>query len=243
MRERGRKRSGATGERADPLSCTRRQILIASLLALLGMPTVSSSASTFTRRMPAGLSGKMEKEIESRVLDQDGLHKENRALSSTEYTFLATLAALVLPSEAHSPGADEARVAQKIASMLGRDISMKNRYLEGFLSLDRLAETRYGNGFLSLSPSQQLELVTFLDTAGKHIYAEASTFAARLRRKLHYWYYRVWIRLTPTVDFWRQLQSDIVTQFYASSVAWDWLGYNGPPFPLGYANRPNTSTR
>ncbi len=183
----------------------------------------------------------MEKEIESKIFGRDGLqHKEDRALSSTEYASLVTLAAIVLPSEANSPGAMEAAVAQKITALLAQDPSMRNLYAAGLSSFSRLAESRYGTGFLSLAPSQQLELVTFLDTVGKAIYAEASTFTARVRRKLHYWYYGNWLGLTPTVDFWRQLQSDIVTQFYASSVAWDWLGYDGPPFPLGYVNRFNS---
>lgn len=184
----------------------------------------------------------MGKEIESKILDRDGLHKEDRALSSTEYASLVTLAAIVLPSEANSPGAAEAAVALKITALLAQDPSMKNLYSAGLSSFDRLAESRYGTGFLSLAPSQQLELVTFLDAVGKDIYAEASTFTARLRRKLHYWYYSGWLGLVPTVDFWRQLQSDVMTQFYASSVAWDWLGYNGPPFPFGYVNHPNLST-
>lgn len=156
-------------------------------------------------------------------------------LTANEYAVLKTLAALILPSDHLGPGAAEAGVAAKIDRMLANTPSLQGLYSIGLTAFDQLASMRYQTRFSSLTKSQQIELLSLVDEARRKIYGDVRSLANRIQRKFDYWYYAGWLGLRPVADFWIQVQADVMTQFYSSQVAWNWLGYEGPPFPLGHA--------
>ncbi len=210
---------------------------MATLAALLGMKTVSVLHAAPCRRPPESQERKKER-ITSEISAPDAGCEGVFGSASAEYAALATLVDLLLPTEANSPGAVEARVAQKINASLATDPSKRDLYSVGLASFEHLAQSRWKTSFIGLSQSLQIELISFVDEAANAVYAEANTFMSKIRRKLQYWYYVKWLELSPLIAFWRQLQDDAMVQFYADSIAWAWLGYEGPPFPLGYLNRP-----
>ena len=175
------------------------------------------------------------------VSDREHPKSQNGWLTANEYAVLEALATLILPSDHHGPGAAEAGVAAKIDRMLASTLSLQELYSMGLTACDQLARRRYQASFTSLAQSQQIELLSFIERARTKIYGSSRSLPDRARRKFWYWYYSGWLSLRPIVNFWIQLQVDVMTQFYSSQVAWNWLGYEGPPFPLGYITRAGRS--
>jgi hypothetical protein len=69
---------------------------------------------------------------------------------------------------------------------------------------------------------------------------EASTLAKRARRKAYFLYYYRWLGVTAVAaEFSAQIVQDVKERFYSDQLAWAWLGYEGPPFPLGYFGKPD----
>lgn len=179
-----------------------------------------------------------------------------RWFTAQEYALVGVLAALVVPSDDAGSGAPEAGVADALDSLLASSQRVRGLYASGLLAFDELAQRQYGRQFIELERSEQMRLLNLVDqTYQRTKYAEGST-ADKVRRKLADVYYSwpapgAWDGLGAAVDLFPKLVDDVKRTFYTSRVAWDWLGYDGPPFPHGYifradecvpqARRPRTS--
>ena len=168
---------------------------------------------------------------------------DERCLSSDEFHMLEALAAVVIPSDEHGPGAREAGVAQRIHQSIFHAEPVRRRYTEGLQAIDALARQRYSKAFTELSYDKQREVFTFLDEAYGKLWPQVppTAFSGKVRWKLHHLYYRQIAGVSdPALIMIDQVTRDAAEAFYSTPVAWEWLGYSGPPFPFGYAGRGRT---
>jgi hypothetical protein len=178
----------------------------------------------------------MEQEGESHATPEiaESEMDSSQPLSSKEMLTLECLAAIILPSDSSGPGAVDAGVVATIIRSLGTDKGKQSAYKRGLQAIDGLARGRFEKDLEALSPEFQHALVSFIDQADGRIGFDARTIAERVRRKLSYWYYASLMDVASVLEFWKMLREDVLVQFYSSRIAWDWLGYEGPPFPNGY---------
>jgi hypothetical protein len=162
-------------------------------------------------------------------------------LTPTELAILEAVASTLIPSDQQGPGAADAAVGMRIIRSLVENPALMTTYTTGLSKLDQLARARYGSSVTGLPTAQLHQLLSFLDKVYQSIFLGTGSLSSRVRAKAYYWYYVKWAGLGSTLEFWKQVQSDVLAHFYSSPVAWAWLGYDGPPFPLGYVNRPKTT--
>jgi hypothetical protein len=150
--------------------------------------------------------------------------------SPAERRIVEALAARVLPSDSDGPGAQEAGVAAALDRIVAAASADRRAfYSRGLQDLDKTARRRFGRGFAELSEGEQTRFLEEIDRdAGRRF---ESPVARRLPRRLTILYYR-W--RYPAVDFFLAFIDDVFEVFYTSPTAWTWLGYDGPPMPLGY---------
>jgi hypothetical protein len=157
-----------------------------------------------------------------------------------EYALVKVLSSIIIPSGIDGPGAAEANVAEHIDRTVAKSgTSVKNVYANGLAAFDVAAERKYEKLFTELTPSQQIELCTLVGQANAVLNFDPSSLPLRAYRKLSFWYYFEWLDLRAAAELFDRLLLDTKVGFYTSKVAWDWLGYDGPPFPLGYIGRPS----
>ena len=87
-----------------------------------------------------------------------------------------------------------------------------------------------------LTRPEQLALLETVDQMQQNINRATISLPDRVERKAQDLYHD-WEGLGPALDLFPQLVSDVMQAFYSSQVAWDWLGYDGPPQPAGYVGR------
>ncbi len=160
-----------------------------------------------------------------------------QGLPSDALAVLHSLASLIVPSDEQGPGASDAQVVSELDRVLTEDRVRQVRYLAGLRAFDDYAQRECGARFAALPLNQQMQLVIGIEQVRDRIYAEAGSLSERLRRRLSYWYYTGWHEFLPLIEFWQLLRTDVLTVFYSNEVVWKWLGYSGPPFPLGYYPR------
>jgi hypothetical protein len=174
--------------------------------------------------------------------DQERPRAGGRWFTAHEYVLVGVLAALIVPSDETGPGAPEAGVADTLDGWLASSQKVRGLYASGLLAFDELAESEYGRQFTELERTEQTRLMHLVDqTYQQTKYAEGST-ADKVRRKLARVYYSwpapgAWGGMGAAVDLFPQLVQDTMMAFYTNQVAWEWLGYDGPPFPRGYIGR------
>lgn len=165
---------------------------------------------------------------------------EGRCLSSDEFRLLEALAAVVIPSDEHGPGAKEAGVAQRIHQSILHAEPVRRRYAEGLRAIDAVARKRHGDAFAELPYETQRDLFTFVEGAYGKLWPQdpPTTFSGKVKWKLYHFYYRQMAGVSdPALIMIDQIVRDAADAFYSTPVAWEWLGYSGPPFPFGYAGR------
>lgn len=180
---------------------------------------------------PADLSAKLE---------GDRTRTSPQWFSSAELATIAALTSLIIPSDGEGPGAKEVGLQWRIDEMVAGTPRIQGVYREGLVGLNALAERRYQHTFVSLDPERQAELMRMIEEAKAAMDVEATTAVQKTKRKLSYWYYYRWMGVTaPVAEFVPRIVQDAKIKFYSSREAWAWLGYEGPPFPLGYFSKPD----
>jgi len=82
-------------------------------------------------------------------------------LTATEADLLEGVVERLIPTDAHGPGAREARVAHYIDRALGGALAASRpAYASGLAALDRFAQSSRGKAFLQLSPVDQDAVLT-----------------------------------------------------------------------------------
>ena len=161
-------------------------------------------------------------------------HTSDQWLLPGEERQLNALASLILPSDEVGPGAADAKVTLELDKMLAASRPKQKLYAAGLASLDRWAQRERKKTFAELSAAEQLEVLQTLDSIYQGWSKEVSG-AGKVQRKISA------LRLMrageySAVEFFPRLDRDVMQIFYTSRVAWNWLGYDGPPMPQGYSD-------
>jgi len=153
-----------------------------------------------------------------------------RWFTPAEAHVVAALASLIVPSDETGPGAKEAGVTESLDLLLAQSPARQRLYRSGLLACDEWAHRRHGRSFVELAADKQRQLLDWADPAppGSKI---PSSLAHKVWRKAAS-VYRKW--RCPLVELFPDLARDVMGAFYTHPIAWDWLGYDGPPMPAGY---------
>jgi gluconate 2-dehydrogenase subunit 3-like protein len=82
-------------------------------------------------------------------------------LTADELSAVDSLSERIIPADAHSPGAHEARVAEFVDLLLSEhDTERQTKWRDGLRALDELAQQRNGKGFAALDAAAQDALLT-----------------------------------------------------------------------------------
>jgi electron transfer flavoprotein beta subunit len=150
-----------------------------------------------------------------------------------ELSLAHCLASIIIPSDDASPGAEDAEVANNLDRwVVNSSIQHKELYSRCFYSFDRWARWKYGAAFMELSPERQLALMKLIDGEYRNLIMPASPVSKVIRKFRFFRYLQK--GLIPAVESFPTLVSDMLRIFYTSETSWAWLGYDGPPMPLGY---------
>jgi hypothetical protein len=99
------------------------------------------------------------------------VHYTPKALNTHEFATLQRLSDLIVPADAHSPGALEAKAADFIDFLCAATDEMKRIYTGGLAWVDDEMKKRYdGKDFLSATPARQtefLDLIAFRENRAK----------------------------------------------------------------------------
>lgn len=180
------------------------------------------------------LEGALERRLRrSRVSERLGSARPSEAgrwFTPEERELIEELTSVILPSDQIGPGAREAGVVDRLERRLAESPERRLLYERGLWGLDRLARREMGRAFTQWNPREREEFLKTLDRIAGGA-GEASSAISRATDRARRLYFR-W-RL-PAVHFLPELVDDTLQAFYTSPVAWNWLGYDGPPMPLGY---------
>lgn len=162
--------------------------------------------------------------------------KENSKswFTSREYALVGSLAALIVPSDETGPGALDTEVVNTIDSMVSKSQSRQTLYTKGLKAFDEAAQHKYNLPFIKLTYEQQIDLLKLVDRVHEELILRDYSLLNRINRKFKYYKYTKWDGLGATTDMFPTLVKDVIQSFYTTQVAWDWLGYDGPPQPIGY---------
>lgn len=187
-----------------------------------------------------GLGEKVTLSQEKSAKDLVGSRKKgsNSWFSPREYAIAGALAAMIIPSDETGPGALEANVADSLDRLLAERKNRHTLYQEGLNAFDELSQREYAQGFVELTNKQQINLIERVGNASEELELSEYSLSNRFKRKIKYYYYKYNPNgLGATIDLFPKLVRDVKRAFYTSQVSWDWLGYDGPPQPLGYIGR------
>jgi len=84
-----------------------------------------------------------------------------KALTAAQYATVDAFTEAIIPTDAHSPGAKAARVADYIDLLLSEsDASIRTAWTQGLAALDEAATAGYKVPFVKLTPAQVTEFLT-----------------------------------------------------------------------------------
>lgn len=169
--------------------------------------------------------------------------ESNRWFTSEECALISALAALIVPTDETGPGASDINIVDALEHVVekSQDRYIRDRhilYRKGLDAFDKVAQREYGSVFAKLTCEQQISILKSLDNALKKVPAYSNFLLDRVNRKAKKIYYKYKLNgFGETVDLFPVLVKDVMECFYTSQVAWNGLGYDGPPMPNGYLGR------
>ena len=95
------------------------------------------------------------------AIQRSGAAPKLKALTAAQYATVEALTEAIIPTDAHSPGAKAARVADYIDLLLSEsDAPLKNSWTQGLADLDAAATAKYKVPYVKLTPAQVNEFLT-----------------------------------------------------------------------------------
>ncbi len=197
----------------------------------IGNGVVVGAGSVVTRDIPEGA---IAVGVPARVVKMRGPHPGPlvNLFTPEESALISALASVIVPSDETGPGAREADVGHTLERLAATSRSRREFYPRGLLAFDMWAEREYKRRFKDLSYQEQLHLLRQIDEVHQELSKELSLIG-KIKRKLKVLDLQR-KGLFPAVELFPDLVGDVLRAFYTSRVAWDWLGYDGPPMPRGY---------
>ena len=152
-----------------------------------------------------------------------------------EARLVETLACLIVPSTDDVPGAREVEVMgpsvlQQIDRLVAARADRRAVYARGLAAIDELAQRGHGQRFVDLEEDAQKAILNRMQALhARHVHPGRSGLARRIN-----WTRGMLRGASAAAELYGDIVSDTLRAFYTSEVAWLWLGYDGPPMPLGY---------
>ncbi len=127
-----------------------------------------------------------------------------KALTAAQYATVEAFSEAIIPTDAHSPGATAARVADYIDLLLSEsDAEVKTAWTQGLVALDEASTAKFKAPFVKLTAAQSTELLTELS---------ANEAAPK----------------TPAEQFFRMTKDATIRGYYTSEIGIHKdLGYKG----------------
>lgn len=197
----------------------------------IGNGVVMGAGSVVTRDIPDGAIavGVPARVVKMRVPNP---RPQMNLFTPEDSALVSALASLIVPSDETGPGAREANVGHTLERLVATSQYRREFYPRGLLAFDMWAERAYKRPFKDLSHREQLSLLRQVDGVHRELSGELSLIG-KIKRKLKVLSLEQ-KGLFPAVELFPDLVRDVLQAFYTSQVAWDWLGYDGPPMPRGY---------
>jgi hypothetical protein len=134
----------AMSAQSESSGLTRREMLKITAGAVAAAPLVSHALSANARPLSAA--------------GQD----KTLFFTQEEFAMLDELTEIIIPADAHSPGARAAEVAAYIDARVAEafELEVKDTWRNGLKSVDRLSQSSYGAPFMKGTPDQRVGVVT-----------------------------------------------------------------------------------
>ena len=102
-------------------------------------------------------------------------------LTESEYALLDELTELIIPTDAHSPGARAAGVAAYIDFRLSESLlpEWQKTWRSGLAGVDALSRERHGTTFLQATPEQRVGVLTEMSGAKEGFFHELKAWTVR----------------------------------------------------------------
>ena len=210
---------------------TRRQFIKRSAIGLAGVATVSITGVAMPRAidMPEPYPT-----LQPRSTVIPAYHDRVRFFDSHQYELVATIAALIIPSD-DTPGATEAGVVDVIDEMVADSPKYQEIYRQGLQWVDALSRQYHGKekNFLKLDTAEQIELLRIIDRSNLIHHRKSSNFFTKVDIKLGIFWDEIF-GLGENAKFFYHIRRGTIYAFYSSRLSWKGIGYFGPPQPEGY---------
>ena len=135
-----------TGQNRDEAELTRREIIKLAAGAVVAAPIVGLA------KAQAGINPTIA----------NAQNKAPLFFTPKEFALADELTEMIIPTDAHSPGARAAEVAAYIDKRLAESFEEepKKSWREGLKLIDSLSQESFGRAFLDATPAQRVELLT-----------------------------------------------------------------------------------
>ncbi len=123
--------------------------------------------------------------------------------TAQEFALLDLLTDLIIPTDAHSPGAHDAGVAAYIDRTVAESFrpEEKNSWRAGLASIDELAQHTHGSSFLKAGKQKQVALLTKLAAVEWRPETEPEKFFTQLKQTTAFAYYSSSIGIHQDIDY------------------------------------------
>lgn len=171
---------------------------------------------------------------EGKGLPADEMQEASTYRFKAEYaTLLNVLTERMFPDDGHGPSAVDVGVADALLRSLASSSERAQAYSEGLTSIEAVSFKMYSKSFAELLADRQQDMLRHLDHVQQQLDSPADTFLEKVFRKLRFLYFD-WQGSRKAAEFWLRLRRDCFRSYYSHELTWQWLGYVGPPFPMGY---------
>ncbi len=158
---------------------------------------------------------------------------DSRFFNEHQYLTVATLAALIIPTDEH-PGATEAGIVDYLDAFLADGPQqMRTTYSQGLAWIDELSRQRRGRDFIQLDLQTQIDLMQEMHEISEMRQRKVSGFLQRLSRKVDKLRDNV-LGMGENAKFFKRLRNHVFNGYVTNPVSWNMIGYYGPPQPVGY---------
>jgi gluconate 2-dehydrogenase subunit 3-like protein len=129
-----------------------------------------------------------------------------RFFTREEFALVDELTEMILPADAHSPGARAAKVAGFIDARLAEavlppDLDARQRWRDGLAGVEALSREMHGAGFLAGTPEQRVAVLTRMSAHEAEPKAPEELFFRELKRRTVHGYYTSKIGIHDEMEY------------------------------------------
>ena len=209
---------------------TRRQFLKRSAIGLAGVATASVAGVAMPHEvdLPDPYPG-----LQPITTTIPPYNPSARFFDKHEYALVATMAALIIPSD-DTPGATEAGAVDYIDNLVAEFPNYQKIYRQGLQWVDAFSRQHYGkeNDFLKLGTPEQIELLQVIDRSNRIHGRTSSNFFVKVDIKLGIFWDETF-GAGKKARFFYHIRQHTIQAYYSSELSWKGIGYFGPPQPEG----------